>query len=91
MTFRELIARWPTIAAFARECGIGYECARQMKNRDSIDQVHWVAVLEAAKSRRIVDERGRPISPTTLMQMSARQKRQPKKNVQKNEGRAVAA
>jgi len=82
-SFRDLIARWPTIAAFAREVGVRYEAAQKMKNWNSVDQAHWAAVIEAAKIRGIA------ISPQVLVEMSARRKRKLKKSAQ-NEGRAVA-
>ena len=52
-TFRDLIARWPTVADFAREIGVGYQTARKMNDRNSIDDTHWDAVVGAAKSRHI--------------------------------------
>jgi hypothetical protein len=89
-TFRDLIACWPTIVAFAEDIGVGYEAARKMKDRCRIDQGHWVALLEAAKSRRILDKRGRPILPKTLMEMSARREPEPKKSTRNEMPRAAA-
>lgn len=52
-TFRDLIARWPTIADFAREIDAGYEAARKMNDRNNIHNEHWGAVIKAALKRDI--------------------------------------
>lgn len=51
MTFRDIVKLWPTIQAFADDVGVGYEAARKMAARDTISEVHWQAVVDAAKRR----------------------------------------
>jgi hypothetical protein len=52
-SFRDLIARWPTVADFGRDIDVAYQTARKMNERDSIADVHWTAVIKAARSRGI--------------------------------------
>ncbi len=52
-TFRDLIARWPTVADFARDIEVGYQAARKMYDRNSIRNVYWQTIITAAKARGI--------------------------------------
>lgn len=51
MDFRRIIEMWPTIALFADDVGVGYEAARKMLARNTISEVHWQAVIDAARER----------------------------------------
>lgn len=53
LTISDLISKWPTIADFASEVGIGYEAARQMRRRESIAPEHWVRVISACHDKGI--------------------------------------
>lgn len=52
-SFRDLIALWPSVAAFAVDIGCKPTTARQMKYRNNIDSVHWPQLVEAAKRRKL--------------------------------------
>jgi len=52
-TFRDLITRWPSVAEFARDIGVGYEAARKMRDRGNIDVEHWDTLIQAASARGI--------------------------------------
>ncbi len=52
-TIPELFSQWGTIAEFAADIGCGYEAARQMRRRESIDPKHWSSVVAAARKRGI--------------------------------------
>lgn len=49
----DLINKWPTIGDFADEVGCGYEAARQMRLRESINPKHWESVVAASQRRKI--------------------------------------
>jgi hypothetical protein len=49
----ELIERWKSIAEFAADVGCGYEAARKMRSRESIDVTHWESVIKAAESKGV--------------------------------------
>ena len=51
MDFRAIIGMWPTVADFARDVGVDYECARAWKSRNSIQPWHFAAVVAAAHLR----------------------------------------
>lgn len=78
-TFRDLIARWPTVAEFGRDIGVEYQAARKMHERDSIRDVHWTAVVAAAR------QRGIRVTVEALASMKAR-----RGNDGRNGGRAAA-
>lgn len=44
---------FPTIADFSAEVGCGYEAARQMRRRESIDPKYWPRVVSVSLSRGI--------------------------------------
>jgi hypothetical protein len=48
-----LIDQWPTIVEFAADVGCGYEAARQMRRRESIDPKHWPKVVSVSEGRGI--------------------------------------
>jgi len=49
----DLVGRWGTIKRFAASVGCGYEAARKMRARDSIDNKHWPKVITAASAEGI--------------------------------------
>lgn len=49
----DLINKWPTIGEFADDVGCGYEAARQMRLRESINPKHWISVVSASQRRKI--------------------------------------
>jgi len=46
-----LIDAWPTIAEFARDIGVGYEAAKQMRRRGSIAIEHWPSVIASGRGQ----------------------------------------
>lgn len=50
-TFADVIDRWPDLPDFARDIGVAYVTAQQMRARRSIHSRHWLAVVEAATRR----------------------------------------
>ena len=52
-SFRQIIELWPSIGEFAADIGVKEGTAKLMRFRDSIHANYWVAVVEAAKARRI--------------------------------------
>ena len=50
-SFRSLIEMWPSIAAFSRATGIGYEAAKKMRERGNIKHQYWPAIIRAARAR----------------------------------------
>lgn len=67
MTFRSIIDRWPTIAAFASEVGEKYPTVAAWRQRDSIPPRRWGAVVAAAQARGMTD-----VTLETLAQAAAR-------------------
>lgn len=63
-TFQDLIARWPSVAEFAREIDVQYQTARKMNDRNNIHSEHWEVVLGAARARGI------RVSADDLLRMS---------------------
>ena len=55
MTFRAIIDRWPTVAAFAAEVGEKYPTVAAWRQRDSIPPRRWGAVVKAAHARGFTD------------------------------------
>lgn len=53
LSVSDLIARWPTVRAFAAEIECGLEAASQMKKRNRIASHHWTRVISAAETRGI--------------------------------------
>lgn len=53
MSHTELINLWPSLTAFAGDLSIQYGTAKAMRRRNSIPPVHWPAIVERAKARRI--------------------------------------
>lgn len=52
-TISDLIGKWGTIRKFSNEVGCGYEAARKMRDRESIDPKHWESIVAAARRRGI--------------------------------------
>ena len=50
-SFADIIDRWPSLGDFARDLGISYVNAQQMRFRDSIASDHWSKVEEMARKR----------------------------------------
>lgn len=54
MTFGSILARWPTLVAFATDVGIPYQTAAGWKRRNSIPADRWDEVLAAARKAGVV-------------------------------------
>ncbi len=52
--FRDVIARWPTTRAFARDAGCSPTLVRQWRHRDSVPAQYWPRIVEGAARRGIV-------------------------------------
>ncbi|HXF89560.1 MAG TPA: hypothetical protein VNK48_14485 [Xanthobacteraceae bacterium] len=76
--FAELIGTWPaapgrtSIGTFAADIGVSYIHACTMKQRNSVADIHWDAVVQAAAKR------GVPVSYEMLAKMKAKPKAKPK-------------
>ncbi|WP_119301329.1 hypothetical protein [Dongia deserti] len=51
--FRELIARWPTTRAFARDAGCSPTLVRQWRHRDFVPAHYWPRIVNGAAKRGI--------------------------------------
>jgi hypothetical protein len=51
--FQELIGRWPTTRAFARDAGCSPTLVRQWRHRDFVPAPYWTRILEGAARRGI--------------------------------------
>ncbi|MEZ5830451.1 MAG: hypothetical protein R3D05_04675 [Dongiaceae bacterium] len=51
--FREVIARWPTTRAFARDAGCTPTLVRQWRHRDFVPAHYWPRIVEGAARRGI--------------------------------------
>jgi hypothetical protein len=51
--FRDVIARWPTTRAFARDAGCSPTLVRQWRHRDSVPAQYWPRIVEGAARRGI--------------------------------------
>lgn len=47
-SFKDITFLWPDLSAFAAALGISYPSASAMRNRDSIDGVHFSRLVEQA-------------------------------------------
>jgi hypothetical protein len=54
LSFRDVIARWPTTRAFARDAGCSTTLVRQWRHRDSVPAHYWPQIVEGAARRGIV-------------------------------------
>lgn len=86
-TFQDIIRLWPTIQAFSADTGIGYQAARKMLARDAITEIHWGAIVDAAKRRgyRIRRKRGKTtrresLTLALLAEIAAAKRRPPPAN-----------
>jgi hypothetical protein len=51
--FRDLIARWPTTRAFARDAGCSPTLVRQWRHRDFVPAQYWQRIVDGAARRGI--------------------------------------
>ena len=54
LSFRDVIGRWPTTRAFARDAGCSSTLVRQWRHRDSVPAQYWPRIVEGAARRGIV-------------------------------------
>jgi hypothetical protein len=54
LSFREVIAHWPTTRAFARDAGCSPTLVRQWRHRNSVPAQYWPRIVEGAARRGIV-------------------------------------
>jgi len=54
LSFRDVIARWPTTRAFARDAGCSPTLVRQWRHRNSVPARYWPRIVEGAARRGIV-------------------------------------
>lgn len=53
MSHSELIKKWPSLASFAEDVGVGYEAAKAMRRRNSVPGAYWMRMVSAATRREI--------------------------------------
>lgn len=51
--FRDVIARWPTTRAFARDAGCTPTLVRQWRHRDFVPAQYWPRIVDGAARRGI--------------------------------------
>ena len=68
-SFRDVIARWPTTRAFARDAGCSPTLVRQWRHRDSVPAKYWPRIVEGAARRGIV-----LVDLTLLARLAARRR-----------------
>ena len=54
LSFRDVIGRWPTTRAFARDAGCSPTLVQQWRHRDSVPAHYWPRIVEGAARRGIV-------------------------------------
>ena len=69
LSFRDVIARWPTTRAFARDAGCSPTLVRQWRHRDSVPARYWPRIVEGASRRGIV-----PVDLRLLAQLAAKRR-----------------
>jgi hypothetical protein len=69
MSFRDVIGRWPTTRAFARDAGCSPTLVRQWRHRDSVPAQYWPQIVEGAARRGIA-----PVDLRLLAQLAARRR-----------------
>jgi hypothetical protein len=52
-SFRDVIARWPSTRAFARDAGSSATLVRQWRHRDFVPAPYWQRIIEGAGRRGI--------------------------------------
>lgn len=67
MTFSEVIDRWPSMTAFAKDIGVPYRRVRSWRQRSSIRATYFQAIVDAAASRGYTD-----ITAAVLLDAAAR-------------------
>ena len=55
MSFRAIIAKWPSMADLARDVGTTQGVVQAWSLRDSIPPQWWAPLLEAASARKLED------------------------------------
>ena len=61
-----LIEAWPDLAAFARDAGVSYGAAKQMKRRGSVHVDYWPSLLASDRARELT------LTADELMRIHAR-------------------
>jgi hypothetical protein len=51
--FRDVIGRWPSTRAFARDAGCSPMLVRQWRHRDAVPAQYWLGIAEGAARRGI--------------------------------------
>ena len=69
MSFRDVIGRWPTTRAFARDAGCSPTLVRQWRHRDSVPAQYWPQIVEGAARRGIA-----PVDLRLLAQLAAKRR-----------------
>jgi hypothetical protein len=68
-SFRDVIGRWPTTRAFARDAGCSPTLVRQWRHRDSVPAQYWPRIVEGAGRRGIAS-----VDLKLLAQLAARRR-----------------
>jgi len=71
--FRDLIARWPTTRAFAKDAGCSPTLVRQWRHRDFVPAHYWPRIVAGAARRSI------PLISADLLAELAAKRRGPAK------------
>jgi hypothetical protein len=69
LSFRDVIGRWPTTRAFARDAGCSPTLVRQWRHRDSVPAQYWPRIVEGASRRGIA-----PVDLRLLAQLAAKRR-----------------
>lgn len=72
-SFRDVIARWPTTRAFARDAGCSPTLVRQWRHREFVPAQYWPRIVEGAAKRGI------PLIDASLLAELAAKRRAPTK------------
>jgi hypothetical protein len=68
-SFRDVIGRWPTTRAFARDAGCSPTLVRQWRHRDSVPAQYWPGIVDGAARRGIA-----LVDLKLLVQLAARRR-----------------
>ena len=69
LSFRDVIGRWPTTRAFARDAGCSPTLVRQWRHRNSVPAQYWPRIVEGAARRGIA-----PVDLWLLAQLAAKRR-----------------
>jgi hypothetical protein len=69
LSFRDVIGRWPTTRAFARDAGCSPTLVRQWRHRDSVPAQYWPQIVAGAARRGIA-----PVDLRLLAQLAAKRR-----------------